>query len=215
MVKRTVVGSIFPALVVGALFLGAAGDALAAHRTSGGGGRAAMRSTGGTMRSAPSRGVAVRPGSPPVHVNGHATYGYHGNVVVHGHPYHGGHFYGGWYWPYFSYYWPYYYRPYYYGYGYYGYPYGPPPASPYPPTYDYGYDDSGGGSAQSAPAYGPPAQVETDVSPGKAIVRVDGEDVGQAKDYDGRWDQLSVDAGPHTLEFEAEGYKTLRLDINI
>jgi hypothetical protein len=223
MTKRTVVRSMFPALVLGALFLGTAGDALAAHRTGGGGQRSAPHGT--AMRpAAPARGggvvhggVAVRPGSPPVSVHGHAAYGYHGGHV-HGHV----GWYGGAYWPYYAYAWPYYYyRPYYaypYYYGY-GYGYGPPPANGYPPatgyppTYDY--DDSGAGGGSGAPAYGPPAQVETDVAPGKATVRLDGEDVGQAKDYDGRWDQLSVEPGQHTLEFEAEGFKTLRLDINI
>lgn len=56
----------------------------------------------------------------------------------------------------------------------------------------------------------PPAIVETDIRPRKATVRLDGEIVGDAKDYDGRWDRLELAPGTHVLEFEAPGYQTLR-----
>jgi hypothetical protein len=59
-----------------------------------------------------------------------------------------------------------------------------------------------------------PAFVETDVRPKKASVRLDGEDVGRAKDYNGSWDRLLVSGGTHVLEFAAPGYKTLRMRID-
>jgi hypothetical protein len=136
----------------------------------------------------PRGGGAVR-SSGQVAVRGRATYGYHGHH--HGRYGYRWGWYAGWGWPYYGYYgyggyWPYGY------YGYYGYPYG------------YGY----------AGSYAPgPATVETDVSPRSATVRLDGEDVGQAKDYDGRWDRLGVEPGRHTLEFESPGHQTLRVEL--
>jgi hypothetical protein len=54
-----------------------------------------------------------------------------------------------------------------------------------------------------------PAIVETSVSPSKAEVVLDGEDVGFASDYNGRWDRLTVTPGRHTISFSANGYRTL------
>jgi len=51
--------------------------------------------------------------------------------------------------------------------------------------------------------------LETDVTPKKARVLVDGEEMGFAKDYDGRWDRLSVAPGRHKVEFRADGYQSL------
>jgi len=68
----------------------------------------------------------------------------------------------------------------------------------------------GGGGHSAAPA-----AVETDVHPGKATLRVDGEDVGRAKDFNGTWDRLTIASGKHVFEFAAEGYTTLRTTIQL
>jgi hypothetical protein len=60
-----------------------------------------------------------------------------------------------------------------------------------------------------------PGFLETDVSPRRARVLLDGEYVGQARDYDGRWDRLAAGAGSHTLEFSAPGYLTLRRTVDV
>jgi hypothetical protein len=59
-----------------------------------------------------------------------------------------------------------------------------------------------------------PARFELDVSPRRATVRLDGEEVGRAKDWDGRWDRLPVERGDHVLTFEAPGYKSLRVAVD-
>jgi len=51
--------------------------------------------------------------------------------------------------------------------------------------------------------------VETGVTPSKADVVLDGDTVGFAGDYNGRWDKLSVAPGPHTIAFQEKGYRTL------
>jgi hypothetical protein len=86
------------------------------------------------------------------------------------------------------------------GYGYAGY---------YGPYYDT-YEDNEGSSAP--PPQGP-ATIETGVSPSRAEVVVDGEVVGYAGDYNGRWDKLSVAPGPHTITFRATGYRSLVVDL--
>jgi hypothetical protein len=52
--------------------------------------------------------------------------------------------------------------------------------------------------------------VETDVKPKKAEIRVDGQFVGQARDFNGRWDYLWLQPGEHVFEFSKDGYMTLR-----
>jgi len=54
--------------------------------------------------------------------------------------------------------------------------------------------------------------VETAVTPSKAEVVLDGESVGFASDYDGKWDELTVAPGPHSVAFAAKGYRTLIVD---
>jgi hypothetical protein len=62
---------------------------------------------------------------------------------------------------------------------------------------------------------GLPATVETDIRPKRAVVVLDGVEVGEARDYNGMWDRLHVEPGPHELEFRAPGYQTLRLQMTI
>ena len=165
--------------------------------------RAAVPHGGGGGGHAAPAGTATRGGVPPHGTaNGTARYGY---------GYYGGHGYWGGYYPYYPYWgwgaywgypywgvgwsvswgWPYYYGPYYGG-GYYGPAYtfdGPPP------------HPSG------------PAVVYTDINPKKAQVVLDGQLVGSAKDFSGRWDELKIDPGHHTVTFRQEGYKSLTYEI--
>lgn len=147
----------------------------------------ALPASGGAARTRP--GGSGSSSSPPTRVSGTARYGY-GHV-------HGGHH---------GYYRPYYGGYYGYGLGYWGWPWG-----------YYGY---------YRPYYGPyvyryvgdenlPGAVETDVKPKKATLRVDGKAVGQARDYNGNWDLLFLQAGEHLVTFEAIGYMTLRLAMEV
>lgn len=99
----------------------------------------------------------------------------------------------------------YYYSPYHYGYPGYGF-YGGyhPYYSPYDSPYGY-----------ASPYYvdrGPQAEVaflDTDVSPEKASVFLDGEYVGVADNFDGYPRFLAVEPGQHTIRFEAPGRQTV------
>jgi hypothetical protein len=131
--------------------------------------------------------------------NGIARYGYgggYGGYYGGGYPYYGYPYYGypcyGWGWPYWGGYygwgWPYFGV----SVGYYG--------------GGYGGGDEGGGYAASGPAI-----VETDVSPGKAEVILDGSSAGVAKDYNGTWDDLRIEPGRHTITFRKDGYRSLTI----
>jgi hypothetical protein len=120
----------------------------------------------------------------------------------HGYPYYP-------YYPYYSYYWDWPYSPYwsmgvwwgwpgYWGDGsWYGYPGGYPSAYPgYVAEFPQG-----------------PAIVETDVLPKKAQLVLDGEAIGEARDFNGHWDVLHLEPGRHTLQFSAAGYMTLEVGV--
>jgi len=83
------------------------------------------------------------------------------------------------------------------------YPYGlyggfwPYPGLYYPGT-DGVYDDSA---------------LRLQVEPSEAEVYVDGYLVGQVKQFDGLFQRLHVDPGPHTLELYLEGYRVARQDL--
>jgi len=87
-----------------------------------------------------------------------------------------------------------------YGYGYgYGYPYGsyPPPA--YGGSYSYGYEGA----------------LRVKVKPPDAMVVVDGYYVGIVDDFDGIFQRLYMEAGPHRIEVRLPGYETLAFDVRI
>jgi len=122
--------------------------------------------------------------------SGRATYGYsrgHGGYWGGG----GGYWGGYWGWPYYGWGWgwPYHRWGWYYSQG------------PAPVMYAAGINRSA------------PAALVTDIRPKKAEVRIDGELVGQARDYNGKWDQLWISPGEHEIEFSREGYQTLRLHV--
>jgi hypothetical protein len=148
------------------------------------------------------RGTATRPPAGGRQTaNGVARYGYGG---YYGGGYYGGGYYGGGYgYPYYGYPcygwgWPYW------GWGgYWGWDwpyYGASVGAYYGPSY---VADTGG--------YAPsgPAVVETDVSPSKAEVLLDGTSAGAAKDFNGTWDELRIEPGRHTITFRKDGYRSL------
>ena len=154
---------------------------------------------GGAGRSRPGgSGSGSGSGSGrPQHAVGRATYGYGGHS---GHGHHGGH-HG------------------YYGHAYYGYShYGSPYYYPYFAYAAWPWGWYGGWPYRSVPYKidpNAPGAVETDVSPKKAVIHVDGEYVGQARDYNGRFNLLWLDSGEHVIEFSKDGYKTLRRYIDV
>lgn len=200
--------AVLPVLLAGAVIAWASSPAEASAprtaRQAPSGGATRSGSPSGTVRSAPSgTGVrtASRTGGGSVVAHGRATYGYNygynygygyypgwgwggGYPGGYGYPYWGWNV--GWYGPWWSF-----------GVGW-GWPYG-----------DYYYP----GPVYYAPAVTPiggPARVETDVAPRNAVVTLDGEEVGYARDYDGKWDVLPVQSGRRVVTFSAKGYLTLR-----
>jgi hypothetical protein len=137
--------------------------------------------------------------------------------------------------PYYRPYYPYY-RPYYpyprtfvsfglgfgYPYGFWGYPYGPHWApytyyggygygyAPYP--YGYGYPYAYGRPSNYAPDHG---GIRLQVTPKDATVYADGFYVGIVDDFDGSFQRLALEAGPHKLEIRAPGFEPFTLDVNI
>lgn len=189
MKRHLQLASILAAIV---LVAAAASPASAARRAvPRSGGRDAPRAA----RTATPRGSFA----PRATAHGIAHYGYYGG---HGHVgYYGGWwgypYYDGWWGPGWNlglnawWGWPYTYGPY-------GYAYVPYAG----PAYVIGREATG------------PAVVETAVTPKNAEVVLDGTSVGYAKDYNGRWDELSVSPGHHTIELRDTGYKTLVIDLN-
>lgn len=213
-------------LALGVAASASAGSRQAVPHSGGGGGGHAPRAAapshgghGGAYRAAPARGSVPARGSIPARgtatravaprgtANGVARYGYYngGGAYWGGYPcwgwggwypWWGGGWYGGWGW----------------GWGGYGYGYGYGPAyGAYGDVYVASTDD--GDAEDYEPPRSGPAVVETAVSPSKAQVLLDGEDVGFASDYSGRWDELSVAPGHHTITFRAKGYRTLVVEL--
>ncbi len=107
----------------------------------------------------------------------------------------------------------------YFGYGSYGYPgygYG------YPGSYfsfGYGYGGVGIGLGVSyAPTYRVSpvtGNLRLKVKPRDAQVLVDGYFVGVVDDFDGSFQRLQLEAGPHQIGISAEGYEPLVFDVRI
>ena len=164
-------------------------------------------------------GTAVdRRGPPPTSGDGHYGYGY---------PAYG-------YYPSYVYdpYYSLYYSPYYNGYGYwnpYGYGYGlgyfsyDPflfGAMGYSSYYGAGggYAGSGGyaessGGGSYVPHYQGAGSLRLKIKPADAKVYIDGYYVGMVDSFDGVFQKLNVDAGPHKVELRADGYQTTEFDV--
>ena len=172
----------------------------ASGSSSGGDPGAAAQGTGSTAvpysrpnRTGPSQNVAVarppivQPGPP-----GGPNYGY-------GYPYYR--------YPYYYSYYPYY--PYYpWGYG--GFSFGVYYSGGYYGPWWYGY----------APvAYGVPyvdsGAVRLKIQPNDATVWVDGYFAGRVDEFDGAFQKLKLEPGPHRIEVRANGYETLAFDVRV
>jgi hypothetical protein len=96
------------------------------------------------------------------------------------------------------------------GYGYGGdYGYGGGYGSVYPDT------SGGGGGGSSYQAYHGAGSLRLKIKPSNAQVYIDGNLVGVVDSFDGAFQKLTVDAGPHHVELRAEGYQTTSFDVVI
>jgi hypothetical protein len=130
--------------------------------------------------------------------------------------YGGGGYYPGWGYPYYASY-PYYplslgffWDPFWgygspYGGGYYGYGRG------YGGGYGYGYD--GGYGAYAGPTYQIYGGLRLKMKPREAEVFVDGYFAGVVDDFDGAFQQLNLDVGPHRIEVRAAGHEPISFEI--
>jgi hypothetical protein len=84
--------------------------------------------------------------------------------------------------------------------GYYGGYYDPwlDPAA-YPTSYSYGYEGA----------------LHLKVKPRDAAVYVDGYYAGEVDEFDGVFQRLHLDSGPHRIEITMEGYEPLNFDVRI
>ena len=157
-------------------------------------------------RRGPSTGRAVARTGPPPRSGGGGTY-----RPSYYRPYYRPYYYtpllgySGFYGPYaFGYAYGYPAYGYGYGYGYPGYGY---------PGYGYpGYGYGGYGYAGSYRAYG---GVRIDIAERNAEVYVDGYYAGIVDDFDGTFQQLNVEPGPHRIEVRAAGFTPITFDVNI
>jgi hypothetical protein len=106
----------------------------------------------------------------------------------------------------------------------YGYPWGPWGAGfgagwGYPGWYGgwagYGAPFYGGwypAYGYAAPAYG---GVRIDLPQRNAEVFVDGYFVGVVDDFDGSFQQVNLEPGPHRIEVRAPGFETVSFDVNV
>jgi hypothetical protein len=153
-------------------------------------GRGVVRGGGG--------GVAVPRGSAPVFRGGSFNRPF---------------FYPGYYYPSFAFGfnfgYPYYYSPYYYPYGYYGlyggYPYG---------GYAYGGYPYGGGYPSYEQAGGIGGLRISD-APKDAQVYADGYYAGNVDDFNGTFQHLDLEAGPHHIEIRMGNQSMSQVDVNI
>jgi hypothetical protein len=102
-----------------------------------------------------------------------------------------------------------YYSPYYYPYGYYGsyaygYPYGGYPYAPY-----------GGGYAVSAGEARGYGSVRIQDASRDAQVYADGYYVGTVDDFDGTFQHLDLEAGPHRIEIRPQGQAPISVEVNV
>ncbi len=91
--------------------------------------------------------------------------------------------------------------------------------------YDPCFDPYYGGFGCGGGFYGPPTYssgssidegaIHLKIKPKDAAVYVDGYYVGIVDDFDGLFQKLHMEAGPHRIEVRAPGYETLTLDVNV
>ena len=165
----------------------------------GGGGRAAApvhadgRRVGAAVGNAVPRSGPVPRVGAPLHATGGRYYpSLHGNIgfgLSSGYPYYG----------------------YVYPYGY-GYPFAHPYAYG---AYGYGYSGygySGYGYSPATAAYG---DMRIQGAPRDAQVYVDGYYAGIVDDFDGAFQRLTLEAGPHHIEILVPGVPPIEFDVNV
>lgn len=157
-------------------------------------------------------GTATERTSPPYSGGGYyPSYPYY--------PYYPGYGYGYVYDPFYSYY----YSPYYRGYGYwnpwgYGYGLGYFSYDPYlfggitDPSY-YGGSGGSSGGGSYVQRYQGAGALRLKIKPADAQVYIDGYYVGVVDSFDGAFQKLNVDAGPHRVELKADGYESTEFDV--
>jgi hypothetical protein len=91
----------------------------------------------------------------------------------------------------------------YYGYGY---------ATPYPYAYNY---PSQAGIYAVPPTGALYGGVRIEVEPRDAAVYVDGYYAGIVDDFDGAWQRVALEPGPHRFEIVAPGFETLTFEVNV
>jgi len=179
-------------------------------------GRAVPRGGGGHAGGGAPATTHAAPGHPIAGPPGHATnrppyYPYYPNYghPYYGYPYYGHAHYGGY--PYYGY--PYYGYPgwgfsLYYGYPYYGFSVGA--------GYGYpGYPYYGGYAAYPAPAMTAYGGVRIAVPQRNAEVYVDGYYAGVVNDFDGTFQQVNLEPGPHRIEVRAQGFEPTNFDVQV
>ena len=86
-------------------------------------------------------------------------------------------------------------------------------------TYGGFYDPWGYGAPRYYPQggvdYYPLGSLRLKVKPQDATVFVDGYYAGRVDDFDGVFQQLRIETGPHQIEIRAEGYEPLTFDVRI
>jgi hypothetical protein len=80
------------------------------------------------------------------------------------------------------------------------------------------YDPWYGGSDPYIPLpapQGPQGAIRLKITPKQALVYVDGYFAGIVDDFDGLFQKLRLEVGPHRIEVTAEGYEPLSFDVQI
>jgi hypothetical protein len=81
-----------------------------------------------------------------------------------------------------------------------------------PLPYRYSYPAYGYGYGRPAVAYG---AISFQLNPGNAAIYVDGNYVGQAIDFCDSTRPLSLTAGTHRIELDADGFEPVAFDVNV
>ena len=78
----------------------------------------------------------------------------------------------------------------------------------------YGYDPYQGGYGAGS-SYRGVGSIRLKVKPSEAQVYVDGYYVGVIDSYDGAFQRLNIEEGPHKVEVRAEGYEPVQFDVMV
>jgi hypothetical protein len=181
------------------------------RRGSGDGDRAVARRGGSP---GPDRATATPVYATPRDRGGRQSFGTATPRRYPPYPGHGGGYYphwNTWYYPYYPLSYGFFWDPWWgFGYpygGYGGYPYG---GYGYGAGYGYGYGSYGPYPGPTYQIYG---GLRLKVKPREAEVFVDGYFAGVVDDFDGAFQQLNLDVGPHRIELRATGYESISFEL--